>query len=98
MLLSIRNKTRAGRSWREAPGKRPFPRGEPRAVHIRPNDWTGITFPPVPREEPMATTFEMALDHFWRAQQARTGEERTLQLASGLQLFCVAVQESVRNP
>jgi len=46
----------------------------------------------------MATTFEMALDHFWRAQQARTDEERTLQLASGLQLFCVAVQESVRNP
>jgi hypothetical protein len=48
----------------------------------------------------MAGLFDMAIDHFWRAQQANDQIECASQMANGLQLFCAAVQESTgsQNP
>ena len=47
----------------------------------------------------MATIFDMAIDHFWRAQQAAMNSNQLDclgQMANGLQLFCGAVKGS--NP
>jgi len=38
--------------------------------------------------------FDMAIDHFWRAQSAQSDTESAMQTASGLQQFAAAVQES----
>jgi hypothetical protein len=45
----------------------------------------------------MASSFDMAIDHFWQAQQAAMASDQlncVLQMANGLQLFCGAMQES----
>jgi hypothetical protein len=49
----------------------------------------------------MASEFDMAIDHFWRAQQASMKSDQLEcigQMANGLQLFCVAVKKSVSKP
>jgi hypothetical protein len=43
----------------------------------------------------MASTFDMAIDHFWRTQQAAMNSNQLDclgQMANGLQLFCGAVK------
>lgn len=44
------------------------------------------------------TTFEMAISHFWRAQQATQLEDCAAQIAAGLQLFCWGIKESLDTP
>jgi len=47
------------------------------------------------REAFMATLFDMAVDHFWQAQQAAMSGDQlncALQMASGLQQFCAGMQ------
>jgi len=61
------------------------------------NYHAAIPFPPSP-EALMTSTFDMAIDHFSRSQQATTNEERVLQIANGLQLFCAAVQRQHHHP
>jgi hypothetical protein len=42
------------------------------------------------------TTFDMAIEHFWRAQQTAMRSNQLdclLQIANGLQLFCGAVKK-----
>jgi len=38
--------------------------------------------------------FDMAIDHFWRAQNRQSDIDSVVQTASGLQQFAAAVQES----
>src|SRR5262249_19092861 len=45
----------------------------------------------------VASSFDMAIDHFWRAQQAAMNSKQLDclgQMANGLQLFCGAVKRS----